>query len=184
MNIISKLICSLLIPFASSVSFAQEGQPRKDSNENEQNVITCDGFIFDKFDASRNLKSRNQSLDAFALQLRFDPGKKGYLVSSGGRVSYPREAKERAELLKKYLVEVGGLEAERIVIVDAGYCEQWSIDLLIYANPNPATPSGLCNLNPKEVKIIEKSRYNRKKVLKKSRTLKSASNKSLNRTRN
>ncbi|HEX8709449.1 MAG TPA: hypothetical protein VF723_14485 [Pyrinomonadaceae bacterium] len=160
MRLRNTLICSLVISFAAGLSSAQQGQPPKEAREKEPQLINADyHFIFDRYDGSQSLKHRKQSLDAFALQLHANKNLYGYIVSSAGRISYPGEAGERARALKRYLVGSGGMRADRIKIVDGGYCEQWEITLWWGVEVPPSLwPGSSCYLDPKEVKVIKKRR--------------------------
>jgi hypothetical protein len=164
MNILNWLILFLVMIFIAHPLFAQQGQSSKDDKENEPQTIVDYHFIFDVYYASRSLKSRNQTLDAIAEQLRADSHLMVYMVSSGGRVSYPGEAIERANALKKYLVERRGSEAERVEIINGGYCEAWNIYIWLGATGAPVKPTSHCGLDAREVKIIQKRRYNRMKL--------------------
>jgi hypothetical protein len=162
MSIAQKLLCFLVISFAGSASFAQ--QPPKEAKEKEPELIADYHFIFDRYGVSTTLKSRNQSLDGLAQMMRSTTDLYVYIVSSGGRVSYVGEATERANVLKKYLVGVGGVNANRIEIVDDGHCMEWEITLWWGVKVPPSLrPTSSCYLDPKKVKIIEKRRYNRRK---------------------
>jgi hypothetical protein len=80
------------------------------------------GGIFDEYDSSRSIKSRNESLEAFA----------------------------------EYLVKIGGVDPNRIEIIDGGHCEKWKIQLWFYAREAPGKPTAFRCLDPKQVRIIRK----------------------------
>lgn len=174
-----RLLCFFLISFTASFAYAQQGPPPKDTPENGLESVGDPYFIFDRFDPATTLKSRNESLDGLVDMMRQAPDLFIYIVSSGGRVSYPGEAIERANTIKEYLVGVGRVKAKRIELVNGGYCNEWEIYLWWGVKVPPhQRPPGRCDIDPKEVRIFSKRRYLRQKV----RTFNPASNNSLNRS--
>jgi hypothetical protein len=68
-------------------------------------------------------------LDALSEYLRADDGAIAYLVSYGGRVSCRGEALARARSARTYLVSNGRINPARIKIIDAGYHDEWVVEL-------------------------------------------------------
>ncbi len=60
-------------------------------------------------------------LDLLAQRLRDEPAARPWIIAFAGRVAYEKEALERANQAKQYLVEKHGIEALRIVVVDGGF---------------------------------------------------------------
>jgi hypothetical protein len=151
-----------------TVGFAQQKLGKETPN------VSIDyGGIFDEYDSSRSIKSRNESLEGFAEYLRFSPGIQGYLISYGSRVSYVGEAKDRAAQLKRYLSKIG-VEPTRVEIIDGGHCEEWKIQLWFYVR-EAGTPTVFPCLDPKQVRKIRK----RAPGVKRQRVFRHASNKAL-----
>ena len=91
-------------------------------------------------------------LNAFAIQLQNEPGARGYLLVYGGRRGPAGEAQKAAMRAKDYLIKTRGIDARRIVTVDAGFREKVTIDLWVVptgANPPAADPTP----DPSGVKI-------------------------------
>jgi hypothetical protein len=83
-------------------------------------------------------------LNAFAVQLQKEPGARGYLLVCGGRRGRAGEAQKAAMRAKDYLIKTRGIDARRIVTVDAGFREKVTIDLWVVptgANPPAADPT-------------------------------------------
>jgi hypothetical protein len=85
---------------------------------------------FEELTKSESQKDKPK-LDAFAEQLRAEDGAVAYLVSYAGRVSCRREALARASRVRNYLVSNGRIDSARIQIIDAGYHDDWVVELWI-----------------------------------------------------
>jgi hypothetical protein len=108
-----------------------------------------------KFDSFGALPRNNEAvrLNAYAFQLQNQPGTRAYILAYGGRRGRAGEAGKLAARSRKYLVEARGINAERVVTLDAGYREKLTIDLWIVptgATPPVAEPT----VDPSEVQII------------------------------
>jgi hypothetical protein len=102
-------------------------------------------------------------LDNFALQLQNEPDAQGYVIFyEGRRYGYcykyrpriPRrgEAEARVARIKPYLVETRGFAANRVVVINGGYREEWAAELWIApkgASPPKPTPT----LTGKDIKF-------------------------------
>jgi hypothetical protein len=129
---------------------------------------------FDEF-SDVNCEDEKARLDNFANELQNNPDVQGYVVFYGGKrhrnpnyhnsgLVLPRrgEARARAARLKPYLRENRGIDANRIVVVNGGYRDQWAAELWIVpkgANPPTPTPT----VKPQEIRFrkgrIKKSDY-------------------------
>ena len=101
---------------------------------------------FDEF-ADLNCEDEMSRLDNFALQLRAEPDKYGLIIFYGGRrmrgkIQRRGDSAARAVRLKSYLIDRRGLRADKIVVIDAGYSEEWHAELWI-ALPGFAWPPAL-----------------------------------------
>jgi hypothetical protein len=93
-----------------------------------------------KFDEFGDIKCEDEyaRLDNFALQLLNEPNAHGIIVFYGGKTfrgKLPRrgEAEARAARLKPYLVQRRGIPADRIIVVNGGYMDEWKAELWIRA---------------------------------------------------
>lgn len=108
-----------------------------------------------KFDSYGALPRNKEAmrLNSYAVELQNQPGAQAYLLAYGGRRGRAGEAVKLAARSQKYLVESRGINAERVVTLNAGYREKLTIDLWIvptgFNRPVP-TPT----LDPSEVQII------------------------------
>ena len=123
-----------------------------------ETIIGIDHLKFDEYGlvCSEDEKAR---LDNFAIELQSNPGLQGYIIFYGGRCwspcsedgsdhgpRYPRkgEAEARAARIKPYLVDVRGVDPDRIVVIDGGNRETWNAELWLSAKgvgPPAATPT-------------------------------------------
>ncbi|HEX8494428.1 MAG TPA: hypothetical protein VF658_16410 [Pyrinomonadaceae bacterium] len=76
--------------------------------------------LFDSLSGRSDLESETARLDNFAIALQRDPGAQGYVISYADRFGRPGQAQARADRAKDYLVNTRGIDAGRIITVDAG----------------------------------------------------------------
>jgi hypothetical protein len=125
--------------------------------------------IWRKFDEFSKLsfQKQKQRLGNFILQLQAERGAVAYVVSYAGRVSCPHEAQTRAARLRSYLISAGRLDPNRIKTIDAGYNEDWVIELWIA--PELAPPltkelvrGGFLHLSADQVNVAAKCNHTRR----------------------
>jgi hypothetical protein len=100
-----------------------------------------------------NFEAEQTHLDNFAAQLKNELGSQGYIIAYAGRRARPREALSRLERVKKYLVDTYNFDNNRIVAIDGGHREEFTVVLWIVQQgtmPPTATPT----VQPSEVEII------------------------------
>src|SRR5690349_19831364 len=107
---------------------------------------------FEEYRKGMNQKQITERLDALALYLKENPKFRAYLVSYAGRVACPGEAKKRVQLARDYLVRVKGANHDRITLVDAGYQDEWTIELWTGFRAPTAMPT----INRSEVRILRR----------------------------
>ena len=101
---------------------------------------------FDEF-GDINCEDEYARLDNFAIQLQNEPSAQGYIIFYGGRrfrSRLPRvgEAAARAGRLKPYLVNRRGIPADRVVVINGGYQETFSVELwIVPPGAEPPEPS-------------------------------------------
>ena len=83
-----------------------------------------------------NVAEEQSVLDGAANQLKAShDGSVLYIVGYAGRNSCYGEADWRAQRAKKYLSEKHGLKEDRVISVDGGYRETFSIELIVTPGP-------------------------------------------------
>lgn len=97
-------------------------------------------------------------LDNFVIQLFQENEKKrnyrGFILVYAGKSAHVREARMLASCSKNYLVNVRHADRETIVAVDAGYREEFEVELYIY--PIDAYPPMLLpTVSPSKVNILK-----------------------------
>ncbi|MBC7933686.1 MAG: hypothetical protein H7Z38_24255 [Rubrivivax sp.] len=68
-------------------------------------------------------------LDNFAIELQNNPTLQAHLIVYAGRLGPRGQAARRAAMLKDYLVQTRGMEAERIITVEGGFRDELSAEL-------------------------------------------------------
>jgi hypothetical protein len=120
------------------------------SNDGRDNTIyyPLDTYHDVTFEAEKS------ALDNFAINLLEDPKMKGYIIAYAGRRARAGEARARAECAKNYLVNERGIEAGRIVTMDGGHREEFTVDLYLVPR-GAAGPTATPTVDPKEVQSIK-----------------------------
>ncbi len=108
--------------------------------------------IFEKYDNRKNTSQRQERLDAFASYLKENPHFQAYIMSYGGRRTSPGEAKTRGRSAKRYLVKSKGMKSSRITVIDAGYRENWVVELW-YGVTGGTSPIRLPTIDRKHVRM-------------------------------
>lgn len=109
-----------------------------------------------KFDEYFNIPFSDEKarLDNLATYLQREPDMKGYIIAYAGRRARADEAQARAERAKNYLVNVRGVNAERVVTIDGGHREELEVD--VYVLPRGVSaPTVTPTVDPSEVQTIK-----------------------------
>jgi hypothetical protein len=109
------------------------------------------------FDQYGNIPFEDEKarLDNFAIQILSESNTQGYLITYGGRITYPGEALERGDRAKAYITGKYNFMDDRLTIIDGGYRQDATVELWILpANVSPPTPSP--TLSPGDVQVVEK----------------------------
>lgn len=106
-------------------------------------------------------KAERKRIDNFIIQLKNTNNPHAYLVVYGGRRSCRGEARLRGERVKNYIIRSGGFSSAPITIIDAGYLDQWKIELWIGIVGGPPLTKEIVQPLPgiipdEEVKIFER----------------------------
>ena len=108
-----------------------------------------------KIDSYGNIKFKDEKarLDGLVAELKKEPHAQGYIMVYAGRRARRGEAATRARLARKYLVKAKGLDARRIVALDGGYRQEFTVDLFVVP-PGAAGPLMEPTVDPGEVQIF------------------------------
>jgi len=108
------------------------------------------------FDEYRDIAFEDEKarLDNFVIQLFNYEGATGYIFAFAGKQTYKSEASERLLRAKNYLVGVRGIDPARIITIDGGYREEFSVILMI-APPGATPPSAKPTLSPAEIELTK-----------------------------
>ena len=115
-------------------------------------------YPFDSYNSKASDADANSRLDVFAQQLRESNQAKsnfrGFILVYAGRSAHVQEAKKVADCAKNYLVRVRQGNPDEIIAVDAGYQDEFKVEL--YIMPKDAYPPMLKpTVSPKKVQILE-----------------------------
>ena len=126
----SKVLTFSILSVAALALFVQKAQSYRHCS-NRQDVA------WTKFDEYSNISFDKEKarLNEFISLLRAEPNVTAYILAYAGQQACAGEAQERANRAKNYLRRAGGIRPARLQIVDAGYQENWQIDLYV-APPN------------------------------------------------
>jgi hypothetical protein len=105
-----------------------------------ENAYQISGFSPHKFAEYSNisLAGERKRLDRFARLLQHFPSTQGHIIAYGGKLAHAGEAQRLASRARSYLVNRRGVNPARLVTVDGGYKEQWTVEL--YMVPPGVTP--------------------------------------------
>lgn len=122
------------------------------------------------FDSFGNITCEDEwaRLDSLAVELQNSPDVRAYIIYYGGRhyrfynkphIRLPRrgEAEARAARIKPYLVNVRGINAERVTMINGGFREEWSADIYVLPPETQAVP-------PSPTLSVEEIKFRRGKV--------------------
>jgi hypothetical protein len=131
-----------LIIVGCALLFAQNAAPAQTAS------AQTDLQKFDEF-GEIGCESEMARLDQFLIELQNQPAATAYVIYYGGRrygTRLPRagEAQARAARISPYLTKQRGFGPERLIIIDGGFRERWTVELWIIPSgvPGPApTPT-------------------------------------------
>jgi hypothetical protein len=133
-----------------------------ESLESFVQVVGCNLTLSRNFDEYGDVPFSEEAahLDNFAIELQSDAVSLGYVVIYGGRRALFAEAQTRGSRAKEYLVKVRGLKANRVIALDGGYRDSFTVQLFI-APPGAAAPLPMPTLSASEVEIIKEKKPRR-----------------------
>lgn len=115
----------------------------------------CEGLAPSAFDSYGELSQtqENQRLDNFVIALMQQKGRAGYIIGYGGKRARVREAIERAQRARNYVIRVRKFPADQLEAIDGGYREQASVELFIKP-PGGCPPASTPTIDPRDVRIV------------------------------
>lgn len=107
---------------------------------NSSTVMVLPKVAARKMDEYGKLPPNEQKkrLDNFAIELMNDPTAQGYVIVYGGRTGQATEAQTAARKIQTDVVKTTGLPANRLVLMNGGYREEFAVEL--WLAPTGATP--------------------------------------------
>jgi hypothetical protein len=107
-----------------------EAKPKAAACQKSQPPRKESPAYFPKFDefGDLNINDLKKRLDYFAVELKSVPNECGYIIEFRRR-QRSEKVLARAKKAKKYLVTSKGIDAERVIIPDGGYADQFRIEL-------------------------------------------------------
>lgn len=85
------------------------------------------------FDSYGDIKFEDEKarLDNFAIQISNYPGSSGLILMTAGQRTFKREAADRLDRARSYLVDFRGIDSSRIVTVDCGFTQDLTATLWV-----------------------------------------------------
>jgi|GEM_PF-3190202 len=117
--------------------------------------VSDNNKLFVIYQNSDGISQTREKLDEFAKFLQAAPQYDAWILSYAGKRACVAEAKRRGTAAKRYLLRKG-LIGTRIKVVNAGFHEEWAVELWLVIHGTPG-PSSTSSVNPKEVHFIRKS---------------------------
>ena len=109
--------------------------------------------LFRRYEEADDIESRRKILQSYARLLREGPMYDAWIRSYAGRRACVGEAKRRAEEARAFLLREGITE-DRIKVIDAGYQNNWYVDLWVVVRGRPGPPP-YPTLKRKDVRVIK-----------------------------
>lgn len=122
--------------------------------------VICD-LAFDSYGDIR-FEDEKARLDNFAIQLQNYPNAHGFIVVYAGRKATVNQAQRRANRAKNYMVNVRGIESERLYAIDGGYQPQLEIKLIV-APPRAEPPQLAPSLDPSQIVPARNNAHKKRK---------------------
>jgi hypothetical protein len=113
--------------------------------------------LFEVYGPSDRIETAREKLDGLAFMMAAEPGADVWLFSYAGKHACVREATLRAEAIKTYLIGKK-VNPQRIRTVNAGFKEQWSVELWIVIRGRKGRPVPSPTVKPSKVHLDQPSR--------------------------
>ena len=116
----------------------------------------CEGLAppaFDTYDEISQAQER-QRLDNFVIALMDQEGRAGYIIGYGAKRARVREAIERAQRARDYLIKVRNFPRGRLMAINGGYREKASVELYVVP-PGGCPPTTTPTIDPRDIQILK-----------------------------
>lgn len=119
----------------------------------------CEDLAPPAFDSYGKLSQADerQRLDNFVIQLGDQKGSAGYIIAYGGKRARLREAIERAQRARDYLIKVRKFPRAKLKAIDGGYRDEATVELHVVRRDG-CPPAATSTLDPRDVQIIKGAR--------------------------
>jgi hypothetical protein len=116
----------------------------------------CEGLTPPAFDSFGKVSESEEKLhlDNFGVALLGDRTGTGYIISYAGKRAAVGEAKEWAERARNYLINVRGLPAVQLTVIDGGHREAPTMELYLVKSTG-CSPTPSPTVDPRDVQIIK-----------------------------
>jgi hypothetical protein len=116
----------------------------------------CEGLAAAAFDSFGELSQaqEKQRLDNFVIALMGQEGSAGYIIAYGGKRSRAREAIERAQGARNYLIKARKFTPSRLKAINGGHREQSAVELFV-VTPGGCPPTITPTIDPRDVQIVK-----------------------------
>jgi hypothetical protein len=111
--------------------------------------------VFDSYGKLSQVEEK-QRLDNFLIALGDQEGSAGYIIAYGGKRARLREAIERAQRARNYLIKVRKFPRAKLKAIDGGHRDEATVELHVVRDgcPPAATPT----IDPRDVQILKGAR--------------------------
>lgn len=116
----------------------------------------CEDLAPPVFDSYRKLSQveEEQRLDNFVIAIGDQAGSAGYIIAYGGKRARLREAIERAQRARGYLIKVRKFSRAKLKAIDGGYRDEATVELHV-VRPDGCPPAATPTIDPRDVQIIK-----------------------------
>lgn len=139
-------------PTASDEHLRCAGMTRSSHND-------CEGLappVFDSY-GELSLEQEKQRLDNFVTALKDQEGA-GYIISYGGKRARVREAIERAQRARNYLIKVRNFPRGQLKAINGGHREESLVELYVMT-PGGCPPKTTPTIDPRDVQIVKGAKH-------------------------
>lgn len=131
------------------------GCKKSASGKTQVKMLIADWFPLDRY-GDISFEDEKARLDNFAIQLSNEPLTIGHILMYAGQKTFENETTERLARAKSYLVDVRGIDRNRIITVDCGFTQELRIQLSIDpAEFEPPSCNDAISMPFSEVKFIK-----------------------------
>lgn len=115
--------------------------------------VTC-CHAFDQY-GDLNFEDEKARLDNFAIQISNEESMLGYIFMSAGQVTYENEVTEHLARAKSWVVDVRGIDRNRVITLDCGFSQDLTIKFFIVPRDLAPPPCNIIEVPFSEVKFTK-----------------------------